>query len=71
MGGIVPMSKRKAKHRYSESENLAVWALLSPDEQKEYNELALGWGLSGATANLSGMRAIENLGYERLREESQ
>lgn len=64
------MSKRKAKHRYSEEESLAVWALLTPKEQGEYNDLALGWGLSGTVANRDGMRKIENLGFERLREES-
>jgi hypothetical protein len=64
------MSKR-AKHRWTKEESELVWVSLTPDEQKEYNDLALGYGLSGATANLVGMRRIENIAYTRIEKGSE
>lgn len=57
-----------AKHKYSSEEQAAVWNALTKEEQALYQSMALGYELSGAQANRTEMRRLENLGFARLRE---
>lgn len=60
---------RTPKHRFDAEEAIEAFALLTDEEQSEYNGIGLEGGIS--VAGNERMRTLETIAYTRLTEERQ